>query len=125
MHPPFGDKENGLELKLTFDGEMLNGEMFLPIVGQALVEGTILFWGDVLRAPRPDGLGLVKFLVFNSEFLDLLRLLRLVLIINLFNLRLLFLILLDLFVVVFDLLKIWLAHRCRTLHVLPPFQLPS
>lgn len=33
MDLPFGDEEDGLELKLTFDGEMLNSKMFLPIVG--------------------------------------------------------------------------------------------
>jgi hypothetical protein len=89
---------------------MLDGEMFLPIVGQALVEGTILFGGNVLRVPRPNGLGLVELLIFNGDFLDLLRLLWLVLVlvIDLLDLGILFIILLDLFVV-FDLLKKWLA----------------
>jgi len=43
MELPFWDKENSLELKLTLDGEMLNSEVFLPIVGQCLVEGAVLF----------------------------------------------------------------------------------
>ena len=109
MDLPFRDEEYSLELKLSFDREMFNSEVFLPIVGQALVEGAVLFGGDVLRVPRPDGLGLVELLVLNGGFLNLLRLLRLVLVVNLLDLGLLFTILLDLFVV-FDLLKRRLAE---------------
>ena len=110
---PFGDEENGLELKLTFDGEMLNGEMFLPIVGQALVEGTILFGGNVLGIPRPDGLGLIELLVFNGDFLDHLRFWLAVLIVDLLDLGLLF-VTLGPFFVVFQLLKEWLARPLQT-----------
>jgi hypothetical protein len=39
---PLWNEKDGLELKLTFDGEVLDGEMVLPIVGQALVEGAVL-----------------------------------------------------------------------------------
>jgi len=100
---PFGDEENSLELKLTFNGEMLDGEVFLPIVGQGFVEATVLSGGDVLGDPRPDGLGRVEFLVFNGNFLDLLCLLRLVLLVDLLNLGLSFVILFGRFVA-FDLL---------------------
>ena len=104
---PFWDEEDGLELKLTFDGEMLNGKVLLPIVGQAFIKGTVLFLGDVLRVPRPDRLGLVKLLVFDSDFLDLLLLLWFVfvVVIDLLDLGFLFLILFDLFFVIFDFLK--------------------
>merc|ERR1711865_483245 len=43
------NKEQGAELELTFDGEVLDGQMILPIIGQGLVEGCILFIGDILR----------------------------------------------------------------------------
>lgn len=80
--------------------------MFLPVIGQALIKGTVLFLGDVLRVPRPDGLRLVKLLVLNLNFLDLF-LLRfvLILILNLLDLGLLLTVLLDLFFVVFNLLN--------------------
>ena len=108
MYLPFGNEEDSLELKLAFDGEMLNGKMLLPIVGQALVKGTILIGRDVLRVPRPDRLGFVELLVLDSDFLDLLRFLWLLLVVDLLDLGLLFIILFDLFfVVVFYLLKEW------------------
>ena len=34
-----GDEEEGSEFKRTFNGEMLDGEVLLPIVGERLVEG--------------------------------------------------------------------------------------
>lgn len=34
----FGDEEDGLELKLTFDGEVLNCKVVFPVIGEALVE---------------------------------------------------------------------------------------
>jgi hypothetical protein len=106
VYSPFGDEEDSLELKLAFDGEMPDGKMFLPIVGQALVKGPILFGGDVLRVPRPDWLGLVELLVFNRDFFDLLRLLWLVLIVDLLDLGLVFILFFfDLFFVVFYFLK--------------------
>ena len=106
MYSPLGDEEDSLELKLTLDREMLDGKVLLPIVGQALVKGPILFGGDVLRVSRPDRLGLVEFLVFNGNFLDLLRLLWLFLIIDLFDLGLRFIIFFDFFFfVVFYFLK--------------------
>ena len=115
MELPFGDEEHSLELKLTFNGEMLSGEVFLPIVGQALVEGTVLFGGNVLRIPRPDGLGLVEFLIFNGDFLDLLRLLWLVLLVNLLNRSLPPVILFGSFFVAFDLLINLLARPLRNI----------
>lgn len=40
-HKPLGKEENGLELELTLNREVLDGKGFLPIVGKALVEGTV------------------------------------------------------------------------------------
>ena len=60
---------------------MLDSEVVLPVVGQALVERRILLLGDVLRVARPDRLGLVEFLVLDSLLLDRLGLLLLVLLI--------------------------------------------
>ena len=103
---------------------MLNSEVFLPIVGQGLVEGTVLSGGDVLGIPRPDGLGFIEFLVFNGNFLDLLCLLRLVFLIDLLNLDLPFIILFGPFIV-FDLLIKWLGDQRRILHIFSPSRLPS
>jgi len=111
VYLPFGNVEDSLELKLAFDREMLDGKVLLPIVGQALVKGPVLFGGDILRAPRPDRLGHVELLVFNGDFLDLLRLLWLVLIVDLLDLGLFFILLFDLFLVVFYFLTKSLARR--------------
>lgn len=55
---------------------MLNGKVFLPIIGQALIEGTVLVLGYVMRVPRPDWLSFVELLVLDGDFLNLLLLLR-------------------------------------------------
>ena len=113
VYLPFWNVEDGLELKLAFDGEVLNGKMLLPVVGQAFVEGTVLFLGDVLRVPRPNRLGLVKLLVFDSDFLDLLLLLWFVFvfIVDLLDLGFLFLILFDLFFYLFFVIFNFLKER--------------
>jgi hypothetical protein len=100
---PLGNEENGLELELTLNGEVFDGKVLFPVVGQALVESTILVRGDVLWVPRPDGLGLVELLVLGGDLLNLLRLFGLVFVVNLLDLGLL-LIVVDLFLVIFDLL---------------------
>ena len=109
MHLPLGDEEDGLEFELTLDGEVLDSEMVLPVVGQALVERAILLGRDVLRIASPDGLRLVELFVLNSLLLDLLGLLLLVLIlvIDLLDLGLLLALLLLLsLLLVLDLLGI-------------------
>lgn len=62
----FGNIENGLEFELTFDGEVLDGEMVLPVVGKGFVERSILILGDVLGRSGPDGLGLVELFLFGA-----------------------------------------------------------
>lgn len=87
-----GDEENGTELKLTLDREVLDGKVVLPVVGQGLVERGVLLLIDVLGIPGPDGLGLVELLFLNLGLLNLLGLLLLLLfllIINLLDLGLL------------------------------------
>jgi hypothetical protein len=89
---PFRNEEDGLELELTFDGEMLHSQMVLPVVRQALVERAVFFGSDVVGIARPDGLGLVELLVRHLFLLDLLRLLFLwlvLLVLYLLDLRLL------------------------------------
>ena len=71
---PLGNVQDGFKLELTFHGEVLDGKMLLPVVGQALVERAILLGRNILGISRPEGLGLVKLLVFGLNFLDLLRL---------------------------------------------------
>jgi len=51
-----GNEEDSAELKLTLNGEVLDSEVVLPIVGEGLVEGSILLLGDVLGVASPDGL---------------------------------------------------------------------
>ena len=100
MDSPLRHEEDGLELELTFDGEVLDGKVVLPVVRQALVEGGVLLLGDVLRVARPDGLCLVQLLILDGLLLDLLRLLFLVLLlVNLFDLGLIFRLLISLLLV--------------------------
>mmetsp|Transcript_20449 Transcript_20449/g.35154 ORF Transcript_20449/g.35154 Transcript_20449/m.35154 type:complete len:257 (-) Transcript_20449:210-980(-) len=58
---------------------MLDGKMFLPVVGQRLVEGRVILFGDLLRLTSPDGLLLVQLLPFVSNLLNLFLLLLLLL----------------------------------------------
>jgi len=88
---PLGDEEDGLELELTLDGEVLDGKMLFPVVSQTLVECAVFLCCDVGRIARPDRLGLVELLVGDLFLLDLLSLLVLLVLIfvNLLNLGLL------------------------------------
>ena len=88
---------------------MLDSEVLLPVVSQALVEGGVLLLGDLLRVTRPDGLRLVELLILDLLLLDLLCLLGLLLVIDLLDLGLLFtLIFLRLCLIILDLLQ-WAA----------------
>ena len=81
--------------------------MVFPIVGQALVEGTILFWSDVRWVTSPDGFRLVEFLVGSLLLLDLFGfLLFLVLVVvDLLNLGFLFFVFLFLRFLIFYFLQ--------------------
>jgi hypothetical protein len=72
---PFGNEEDGLEFKLTFNREVLNSKVVFPVIRQAFVKCTILLGLDVLGIARPDRLCLVEFFVRGLHFLDLLLLL--------------------------------------------------
>ena len=89
---------------MTLDGEVLDSEVLLPVVGQALVESTVLVGSNLLWVPRPEGLGLIELLVLGGDLLNLLRLFGLVFVVNFLDLGLLLVILLDLFFVIFDFL---------------------
>ncbi|CAH0038645.1 unnamed protein product [Clonostachys rhizophaga] len=69
-----GDEEDGTELELTLNGEVLDSKVILPVVGERLVEGGILLLGDVLGVASPDGLLLVELLLLDLGLLDLLGL---------------------------------------------------
>ena len=85
---------------------MLDGEVVLPIVGQALVERSVLLLGDLRGVARPDGLRLVELLVLDGLLLDLLGLLLLVLlVVDLLDLGLLLVLLLGGLLLVLNLLK--------------------
>ena len=72
-----GGEEERLELELTLDGEVLDGKVVLPVVGDGLVEGTVLLGGDVIGLAHPEGLLLVELLPLVRDLLDLLGLLLL------------------------------------------------
>ncbi|CAG9994060.1 unnamed protein product [Clonostachys byssicola] len=69
-----GNEEDGTELELTLNGEVLDSEVVLPVVGERLVEGGVLLLGDVLGVASPDGLLLVELLLLDLGLLDLLSL---------------------------------------------------
>jgi hypothetical protein len=104
---PLGNVQDCLELKLTLNREMLDGEVLLPVIGERLVESTVLLSSNILRVTRPDGLRLVELLVRGLLLLDLLSLLLLglvLIILDLLDLGLLFLLLHFIFVFIFDFL---------------------
>mmetsp|Transcript_23684 Transcript_23684/g.67877 ORF Transcript_23684/g.67877 Transcript_23684/m.67877 type:complete len:618 (-) Transcript_23684:487-2340(-) len=74
-----GHEEDRGELELALDGEVLDGEVLLPVVGERLVEGAVLLLGHLLGLARPDGLLLVHQVPLVRHLLDLLLLLLLLL----------------------------------------------
>ena len=62
-------EKKGTELELAFNGEVLNSQVLLPVIGQGLVELSVLLLGDVVRVSGPDGLGLIQFLIFSVALL--------------------------------------------------------
>merc|ERR1712133_211002 len=80
----FGHEQQSLELELSLDGEVFDGEMVFPVVGQALVKVAILLLGNVVGVTGPDRLRLVQFLVFDVFGLDLFRLLLILLVLVIF-----------------------------------------
>jgi hypothetical protein len=92
-------EEHGLELELALDAEVLDGQVVLPVVGQALLERALLLLGDVRRFALPDRLVLVHLLELVVHLLHLLGLLLLVLVL-LLDLALLVLLLLVLLLLV-------------------------
>mmetsp|Transcript_22345 Transcript_22345/g.44750 ORF Transcript_22345/g.44750 Transcript_22345/m.44750 type:complete len:398 (-) Transcript_22345:262-1455(-) len=68
----FGAEENGLELELPLDGEVFDGGVLFPVIGDGLVKGGVLVLGDVVGFSHPEGLHVVEVLPFVGNFLDLL-----------------------------------------------------
>ena len=61
----FWDEKESAEFKLTFNREVLNCQMIFPIVGQALVEFSVLFVGDIVWVTGPDWFGLeTSFIIY-------------------------------------------------------------
>merc|ERR1719247_484274 len=84
---PLWHEDHGLELKLALDGEVLDGEVVLPVVADVLVEGGVLLLGDLVWVAHPEWLLLVHELPLVGDFLDgLLLLLLLLILIDLLNL---------------------------------------
>ena len=103
---PLRDIKDGLELKLTLDGKVLDSKMILPVVSERLVERSIFLLRNVTRVTRPDGFRLVELFVDLTLLLDLLCLLFVLgfvlIVVNLLDLGLSFFIFsfLDLFLLV-------------------------
>merc|ERR1719258_368618 len=72
-------EEDRGELELALDGEVLDSEVLLPVVGERLVEGAVLLLGHLLGLARPDRLLLVHQVPLVRHLLDLLLLLLLLL----------------------------------------------
>ena len=84
---PLRNEEDSLELKLTLNREVLDGQVVLPVVGERLVEGTVLLLGDITRVTCPNRLRLVE--LFIGDLLDCLHLfllLALLVLLDLLNL---------------------------------------
>mmetsp|Transcript_10428 Transcript_10428/g.14739 ORF Transcript_10428/g.14739 Transcript_10428/m.14739 type:complete len:504 (+) Transcript_10428:193-1704(+) len=84
-----GAEEDGLEFKLTLNGEMLDRSVFFPIVRNGLVKGNVFILSNIISLTHPDGLQVVQVLPFVADLLDLLGLLLLLslfLVINFFDL---------------------------------------
>merc|ERR1712131_357295 len=96
----FGDEEKGAEFELTLDGEVLDGQVILPVVGEGLVELGVLFVRDIIWVAGPDWFSLVELLEFGILFLGLLLLVLLLGILVNF----LYLWLVGVFIVILDLL---------------------
>lgn len=78
----FGDEDDGFELESSFDGELLDGEMVLPVVGQAFVEVGVVFLGDLFGLLHPDGLVLVELLQLGRDLFYFLLLLLVLLLLG-------------------------------------------
>lgn len=63
---PLGNVKDSLELELTLNGEVLDGKVVLPVVGERLVERRVLLGSDILGVSGPEGLGLVELLVLSG-----------------------------------------------------------
>jgi hypothetical protein len=99
-----GDVQDGLELELTLNGEVLDSEVVLPVVAQALVKGSVLLGGNILGVSGPEGLSPVQLLVLDLSLLNLLGLLGLLVLVDLLDLGGLVVTVLDLLGLVLNLL---------------------
>ncbi|KAG9136503.1 hypothetical protein Leryth_014354 [Lithospermum erythrorhizon] len=97
---PLRKIENSLKLQLSFNREVLHGQVLLPIIGETFVESSILFLGNFFGLPQPDWFLLVDQGPLMRHFLNLL--------LFLFNLLFLFINLLYLTFLVFLLFLILL-----------------
>ncbi|GBE59228.1 hypothetical protein BOVATA_007210 [Babesia ovata] len=65
------DEQQGLELKLTLNAEVLHGQVVFPVVAQVLVEAGVLLVGDLGGQTHPDRLLLVQHLPLAGDGGDL------------------------------------------------------
>eukprot|EP00438_Fugacium_kawagutii_P009907 Skav216400 [mRNA] locus=scaffold457:302405:305241:- [translate_table: standard] len=70
---PARHKKQGTELKLTLHAEMLHCKVILPVVGQGLVEASILFVRHIFRLAHPQRFVLVELLPLMRDFFHFFR----------------------------------------------------
>merc|ERR1719223_298128 len=70
-------EEDGTELKLSLNREMLHGSVFLPVIGNRFVKGNIFVLSYIIRLAHPDRLHAVEVLPLVADLLDFLGLLLL------------------------------------------------
>jgi hypothetical protein len=102
-----GDEEESAEFELTLHREMLDSEVFLPIIRERLVEGVILLSSNILGVAHPKRLLLVKMRPGLGNLLNLLGLLLLLLLllfVDILNLWLILVLLLLLLIIRYFLL---------------------
>lgn len=80
-----GDEQHRAELELALDGEVLDGEVVLPVVGDGLVERGVLLLGDLGGVADPQRLLLVDLDPLVRDDLLLLGLLLLLLLVLILN----------------------------------------
>ncbi|KAJ0816041.1 hypothetical protein HanPI659440_Chr00c21g0734811 [Helianthus annuus] len=100
---PLRHKKDRLELQLSFNREVFHSQMFFPVIGQALVESSVFFLGDLFRFAKPDRFLFVDKLPLMRNLLDLLllALLFLFLFVNFLNVTFLFFFRLLIFIVAY------------------------
>jgi hypothetical protein len=66
-----GEEKDGFELQASFDGELLDMKVLLPVIGELLIKISVLLLFDIFRLPHPERFVLVDLLKLGRDLLDL------------------------------------------------------